>query len=426
MVRRSPVIHDAVTCVDSQKRIAYVPSASFFQALSSDKDGVEGKNPHLLIADELHVWRDRQYFDGLMYGDIIRDQPLFLMITTAGDDDTTIGFEEYDYAKDLLDTTNEFYSQSHFAFIAEASRDKEWDDPEAWKEANPSLACGALGSIEKHQSRCDEAKKSPAKIRKFRRYICNWWSDAVEDPWLDRDLWDLCGDPIEDHLGEPTWGGLDLSSSRDLTALSLAWWDGDTLDLWWRFWCPGDKVKRFEEQWRVPLRDWIKEGWVVATPGNVVDYAYIRREISGRMLDDQGGVMPELHPDRIVGRYDVKAIGYDPWNAPQLCEKELYERDNVPMIEYRQGLVTMSGACKEFERLVETGRIRHGRNPVATWMSRHCVVYKDAAKNIKPHKTKSRQKIDGIVTAVMATQLAVIREGGPKVDHYETHGPRFL
>lgn len=374
--------------VDSQKRIIHEASGSYYEAISSDADSTEGKNPHLLIADELHVWKDRQFFNALMYGDIARTQPMFLMITTAGDDPNGIGFEEYQFAKDLLDTGNDFYSESHFAFIAEAREDREWDDPEGWKEANPAMASGAIGSVEKLQSKCEEAKQSPRKQREFIRYICNRWVDSVEDPWLDSEAWDECGqEDIPDHAGDLCWGGLDLSRVRDLTALCVAFRDGEYVDLKWWFWLPKARLKELEDADRVPYRDWVKAGWITATDGTSIDYAAVRECLVG--------------DDGIRERYDLQDVGFDPYNASSLT-KELIESDGLQMEIFRQGMLSYNPPCKELERLVSERKLRHGRNPVATWMSRHCVVTRDKAGNIMPAKDKSVKKIDGIAAAAMA------------------------
>jgi phage terminase large subunit-like protein len=424
MVKLSPELSGVLTRVDSQKRIVYEETGGYFEAISSDADSAEGKNPHLLIADELHVWKDRQFFNSLMYGDIARSQPLFLMITTAGEDANGVGHEEYEFAKDLLNPNNDFYSESHFAFIAEASPEREWDDPEGWKEANPSLACGAIGSIEKLQSKCEEAKKTPRKKRDFIRYICNRWVSDVENPWLPEDGWQECGQEVPDHDGDPCGGGLDLSKSVDLTSLCLVFESDDFLDYKWWFWMPEDGIKEKEDRDRVPYRLWAEHGYIELTPGNVVDYDYIRRQISGVMPTADRG--PNDEPkvgqwkNSLVNRFKINGIGYDPYNATKLVT-ELNGQDGIPMTEFRQGYLSMNQPSKEFERRVVARTIRHGNNPVVNWMAGHCVVESDASGNIKPSKKKSRHKIDGIVGAVMAT--GVLASAEPEGDSiYETPG----
>lgn len=404
-----------VKCVDSQKRIVHQNSGSVFRVLSPDKDSAQGYNPNLLIADELHAWRDREFFESIMYGDISRENALFLMITTAGDDETSVGFEEYEFAKDLLDPENNFYSQNHFAFIAEAApgvKTSEIDDsdPAMWKQANPSLACGAIGSLEKLEGKYREVKQTPRKRRAWMRYILNRWVTTVEDPWLDPDHWAECCQPIKDHAGKPVWCGLDLARTQDLAALAMAWWDGDTLEMAWRMWTPEATVREHEQEWRVPLRDWINEGWITATPGNDIDYADIRRAISGVEIGPEGGVLSTRWAGAVAEEYDLRDLRCDPYNGKELYEAQLEKADGVTVTLHRQGYLSMNDPCKAFEKLVNSHRLRNGNNPVINWMAAHCVAPPDASDNIKLDKKKSRHKIDGLVAAVMACGGAVANE----------------
>ncbi len=405
-VKLSP-LSKVVKRIDSQKRIVHEASSSFFEAISSDADSAEGANPHLLLVDELHAWRDRQFFNALMYGDIARDQPLFLMITTAGDDKQSIGYEEYEFAKELLDPNTDFYSLSHFAFIAEASAEREWDDPAGWKEANPSIGKGyRLPTIKKLKAKCDEARQSPRKQREFLRYICNRWIDEVEAPWLDRDQWTECSKQEQpDHAGEPCWGGLDLSRTRDLTALCLVWRNGLYYDAAWRFWFPAANLKAFEDEWRVPLRDWAQQGWIITTPGRSVNYGAIRKEISGAVLDDKGNKLPEHYDGCLADRYDIRELGYDPYNSMELIT-HMHEHDGVNTVEVPQNYTHLNAPCKLLETLIANRQFRPEPNPVASWMVGHCVVASDVNGNIRPSKNKSRHKIDGISALVIALSRA--------------------
>jgi phage terminase large subunit-like protein len=401
MVEKSPELSGDLIVRRSQKRIIHRPSASFYEAISADADSAEGKNPHGLIVDELHAWRNRAFFQSLMYGDIAREQPMMWQITTAGDDDEGIGFEEYDFAKRLLDPDDPLFSVSHFACIHEADSELDWYDPKAWMQANPSIAEG-IGSIEKLQSKADEARGSPRKISSFERYICNRWVGAA-DNWLDLDAWKECEGPVENHAGQSGWFGMDLSQTRDLTAICGAFWrldDPDILDLLWWFWLPAEGIKEKEHIDRVPYRQWVTDGWLELTPGPTIDYSYIRRRISGWVGDD----LPS-DPDCIVQHYNVEELAFDPYNAHALTE-QLDQYDGLPLAKHRQGFLSMSSPSKEFERRVINGTIRTGGNPIAHWMARNAVINDDPAGNIKPEKRRGRARIDGIVAAIMAVGRA--------------------
>jgi phage terminase large subunit-like protein len=420
-VKLSPHLSRILHCVDSRKRIICEKTGSWYEAISSDADSSEGLNPHCLMVDELHAWRDRDFFNALMYGHIARQQPLFLQITTAGDNDDSVGYEEYQYAKELL--SGEIYSQSHFAFIAEAGETREWDDPAGWLEAQPSLRGEVdterprddldapakpvtIGSVETLQELCNEAKESPLKQREFRRYICNRWQVDAENAWLSMDHWDQCVQESVPHVGLQCVGGLDLSAKEDISALCLAFpCEPDVIDLEWMFWTPHESVARHEREWRVPLRQWIDDGWIVATPGESIEYPLIRKAISGTVFDAQGQRIPKPDDAAVVVRYDLRQLGFDPWNATELCEKNLFNEDGVPCIAFRQGYGSMNEPAKGFATAVINHKINHGNNPVARWMAKNVVVDIDPAGNIKPTKKKSRSKIDGIVAAIMAVGL---------------------
>lgn len=437
-VLQSPHLRSVCRIQDTKKTILHDATGSRIEAISSDADSTEGKNPHLLIVDEAHVIRDRQFIDSLMYGDIVRRQPLLLFITTAGDDEQTVGFEEYEAAKALLNPADPYYVQSIFAYIAEASDPNKWDDPASWLEANPSLRgevdllrprerddlpalpTRTIGSLEKLQDKLTEAKQTPRKKRKFIRYICNRWVTESEDTWLDQDAWDACGEKVPDHSGEPCWAGLDLSKSRDLTALCLAFWnENDGIDLIWQFWTPKEKLKEHEDAWRVPLRMWVADGLVHATDGATVQYPFLRRAISGAIFNSDGSRRPELDQNAIAVKYALQELAFDNWNATELCEAELFEEDGIPAIKHSQSIGAMNEPSKTFEAMIKERRIRHGNNPAATWQARHVVAPEDSNGNIKPHKKKSRWKIDGIVAAVMAVGRANqhVNQGS----FYDTH-----
>lgn len=429
MVRDSK-LHDAVRRVPSMRRIIHEPSGSFFQALAHDADSCEGKNPHLLIADEVHAWRDRAFFEALMYGDIARAQPMFLMITTAGDDELSVGFEEYSFARDLLDPESEFYSQSHFAFIAEAGRDPldgsvsdyEWDDPESWIQANPAIAEG-VGSVEKLQAKCNEAKSSPAKKRSYIRYICNRWIAESDDVWLNRTHWRECMDrSIEIPERQEIYLGLDLATIEDLVALGISWWiDHKTVGLKVRFWMPSDGIKEKAERWKVPLQDWIDGGWIETTEGRTVDYSILRSEISGVALDEKGAVIRPRLKDSLGEKYIVRELCYDRALAANLVVQQLSGIDGLPIADQGQGFLGMNTPAKNFKQRIDDGTLRHDGNPVMDWMVGHCVADTDAAANVKPNKKKSRQKIDGIVASIMAVGRATLTMP-PKKSNYEKRG----
>src|SRR5690606_23038963 len=197
--------------------------------------------------------------------------------------------------------------------------------------------------------------------------------------------------------------GLGLATTSDTTAAVLAFPAADGgYDLLARMWVPRDTVPDRTRRDRVPYDAWVRDGWLFATPGNVTDYSFIRADLN-----------------RLADRYEVVEVVLDPWNATHLAQQ--LADDGFTVVEFRQGYASMSPAAKEFERLVMAGRIRHGGHPVLRWMANNVAIVQDPAGNIKPDKARSREKIDGIVAAIMAIGRAMVR-GDDDRSVYEDRG----
>ena len=391
MVRRSP---DLRRFVEEYRDNLVVPAtASKFEALSSESNTLDGLNPHGIILDELHAHRDRHLRDVLITGTGARRQPLEWIITTAGVyDPASIGWEMHDYAANVLQGV--FEDETFFAYVAAADEEDDWQDPDTWRKANPNL--GVSVKLEYLEELADRAARSPSFLNTFLRYHLNVWTQQLER-WIPIEVWDRCGGPVDEGalIGRRCFGGLDLASTTDITALALAFPAEDgSYDLVMRFWVPEDRLHERSERDRVPYDAWARDGWLQVTPGNVVDYAFIREEIH-----------------RLADMYEIVELAYDPWNASKLAVELL--GDGLPMVEFRQGYASMSPAAKEFERLVTAGLIRHAGHPVLRWMANNVTIRQDPAGNIKPDKERSREKIDGIVAAIMAIGRASVHDEIP-------------
>jgi phage terminase large subunit-like protein len=223
------------------------------------------------------------------------------------------------------------------------------------------------------------------------------------------DRWDACaGQPVAlaAYRKRECWAGLDLASTRDLTALVLAFpEDDETLTLIPRFWIPRDIALAREKRDRVPYPQWIREGHITATEGDTMDYAAIRRDINALVTE---------HDIRI------KQIALDRLFQGDQLGQELSEQDGFDTIAFGQGFLSMAAPTKKFEELVMAGKVHHGGNPVLRWHASNASVETDSAGNIKPSRKKSLEKIDGIVAAIMATARAVVRSRTECV--YQTRG----
>ena len=401
MVEVSSQLSSRLSVVRSTKRIVMPRTRSFYKALSADVPAKEGINAHAILIDELHAQKTRQLWDTLRYAGAARRQPLHLSITTAGFDRHSICWEQHDYAEKVLDGTIE--DSSFLSFIAAAGAEDDWTNTEVWQKANPSF--GITISAEQFAEDCREAQESPAKENSFRRYRLNQWTEQ-EVRWLSMEKWDACSASLGDLQGRECYAGLDLSSTTDITALVLVFPSEDRYDVLPLFWVPEEGARQRERRDRVPYLQWIREGHIEATPGEVIDYDRIRTRIN-----------------ELGQQYQIREIAIDRWNATQLATQ--LEGDGFEMVAFGQGYASMNWPCKKLEELVLGGKIAHGGNPVLRWMAGNVSIEKDAADNWKPSKKKSIERIDGIVALIMGVDRASTAVPQQK-SYYQDHDMLFI
>jgi len=399
MVEQSPQLSRDLRLY--RNTIRYEGKDSFWRVLSSDARTKHGYNPHAILFDELHVQPNRELWDTLVQGVAARRQPVVFAITTAGwYDPESICWEQHDYALKVKDGIIE--DDTFLPVIYAADRDDDWTDPVVWRKANPSL--GITVKTEFLEKECAVAREVPAKQNTFRRLHLNQWTEQ-ETRWLDMGVWDENGDhgdmAIGQLAGQECYAGLDLSTTTDISALALYF--HKTRDVVMRFWVPGDNIQKRSHKDRVPYDAWRRDGLITATPGNVIDYDFIRAEINE------------------LGRtYNIRQVAIDRWNATQLATQ--LAGDGFDIVEFGQGFASMSAPTKELETVLLARRLRHGANPVLRWMASNVAVKEDPAGNLKPDKSKSSERIDGIVALIMALGLASKHEGNSFDDRYADEG----
>ena len=359
-----------------------------FKPVSREAGRLDGLNAHGIILDEVHAHPNPELWDVMVTATGAREQPLLVAITTAGTyAPESIGWQQHQHAISVLEGT--VRDDGYFAYIAAADADADWKSPETWATANPAI--GSTITEEHLAEQCARAESMPSFQNTFRRYHLNQWVEQAER-WLDVGAWDAC-DAVPAHLeGRECFGGLDLASTRDITALVLVFPDGDYFDVLCRFWVPGDNIARRSHDDRVPYDAWSRDGHIIATPGNVFDDMAVYGEVMA--LREQ---------------FRIREIGFDPWGATSLAPK--LQDAGVEMFPFRQGYASMSGPTKELEKLVVSRHLRHGGQPVLRWMAANAAVVRDPADNIKIDKSKSHERVDGIVALVMATGRAIANEG---------------
>jgi phage terminase large subunit-like protein len=393
MVRNDPMLSSRLKIIESQKRIVDHKTGSFYRAISAEAYSKHGFNASLVIYDELHAAPNRELWDVLTTSMGARSEPLVVAITTAGYDRHSICWEQHDYATKIIDgiVTDEAF----YPVIYSAPADADWTDEAVWRAANPAL--GDFRDIDEMRALAHKAKEIPALQNTFRRLYLNQWTEQSER-WLDMAAWDACQKPgaldwqqlRERMKGKPCFGALDLSSRTDLTALALIFEeDDDSMSVVPFFWVPEEGAAKRSRTDRVPYEQWIADGLITATPGNVVDQGFIREDIN-----------------RIAKDYKLKELAFDPWNATKLAVE--LDQDGIKIVEMRQGFRSLSEPTKHLGALVTGRTLRHGGHPVLRWMASNMVVRQDPNGNLSPDKSKVTERIDGIVATIMAIGAALM------------------
>jgi phage terminase large subunit-like protein len=383
MIKASPELRRFLRVM--RDNISCAQLGSKFEPLGADSRTLDGLNAHGIIEDETHAHTDRHVHDVLQTSTGARRQPLAFIITTAGIyDPESIGWELHERAVMVLDGVIE--DDTFFAFIAAADLEDEYTDPATWAKANPNL--GISIKPEYFEQECERAKTTPSYLNTFKRYHLNIWTQQRE-AWIPIEKWNACDrvvDP-EQLVGKVAYGGLDLSNKLDLSAFVLAFPDGDAIDfLYWIF-CPEATIQQRSKEDRVPYDAWARDGWILATPGDVIDYAFIHQTVRDAAT-----------------RYQIAELAFDPWNAQETATK--LGEEGLTMVEFRQGFASLSEPSKDYEAKVIARRIGHrtprGVHPVVRWMMANVAIRRDPADNLKPDKSQARGRIDGVIASIMA------------------------
>lgn len=404
MVKRSPLLMSKMTIRQSQKEMEYNPTGSKYKALSADVANKHGFNIHGVIFDELHTQPNRKLFDVMTKGSgDARMQPLYFLITTAGDNVNSICYEQHQKAKDILEGRK--HDATYYPVIFGADEDEEWTDPKVWKKANPSL--GITIGMDKVQTACEQAKQNPAEENSFRQLRLNQWvKQAVR--WMPMDKWDACGSPFNPEMleGRVCYGGLDLSSTTDLTAFCLVFPPEDEDSPYYvlpYFWMPEDTLDLRVKRDHVPYDLWEKQGYIQTTEGNVIHYGFIEKFI-----------------EELGTKYNIREIAFDRWGATQ-CVQNL-EGMGFTVVPMGQGFASMSPPTKELMTLTLQQNIAHGGHPVLRWNMDNICIRTDPAGNIKADKSKSTEKIDGAIAMIMALDRAIRCGYDTSESVYDTRG----
>ena len=404
MVRMCPALNKRCKILTSQKRILFTPTNSFYQVLSAEAYSKHGFNIHGVVFDELHTQPNRKLFDVMTKGSgDARMQPLYFLITTAGTDTNSICYETHLTAKDILDGRK--IDPTFYPVIYGAADTEDWTDPKVWLKANPSL--GETIGMDKVEAACESAKQNPGEENSFRQLRLNQWvKQAVR--WMPMDKWDACAYPVNEEMleGRVCYGGLDLSSTTDLTSFCLVFPpenEDEPYCVLPYFWIPEDTLELRVKRDHVPYDLWHRQGYLETTEGNVVHYGFIEKFI-----------------EQLGERFNIREIAFDRWGAVQMVQN--LEGMGFTVVPMGQGFASMSPPTKELMKLTLEKKLAHGGHPVLRWNMDNIFIRTDPAGNIKADKAKSIEKIDGAIAMIMALDRAIRCGNDAGESVYDTRG----
>lgn len=399
LAEKSPALKKFVRAL--AKKVLHPLSGSSIEVVSSVADAQHGANIHCGVVDELHVHKSPDLLEAIETGTGSRTQPLIVIITTA---DAGRRETAYDRKRRLIEqlASGVLVDETTYGVIwcADAA-----DDPfaeQTQRKANPGYGVSPTRAYLRRQAVA--ARNSPADLAAYLRLHLGVRTKQ-DTKFLTLEAWDrnAGAGPLDvDALADrEAYGGLDLAATSDLCALCWVFPAGSTdsgpggYDVLWRMWTPEANVENLDKRTAGAASRWVKAGLIVATPGNVADYDFIKAAI----VDD-------------VDTFDVRSLGFDPWNATQLTND--LGAEGVPLVKVRQGLQTLSPPLKEIQRLLLSGTaarplLRHGANPAVRWQVDNLAVARDPAGNVKPDKARSAEKIDAVSALTTAMSEAMAR-----------------
>lgn len=389
-----------------------------YEPLGADEQTMDGYNVHGAIIDELHAHKTRGVYDLMDTGTSARRQPILWAITTAGTDQTeaSVCWEQHVYTEQIL--RGIVQDDSHFGMIFCLDKADDWTEEKNWYKANPNL--GVSKKLDYMREQAIKAKVLPSKQNTFKRLDLNEWTQQATR-WIDMGLWDANAGPVIDEaalVGRPCYGGIDLSSVSDITAWLLVFPDPivmDRLTVLVRLWCPESRLQKVEVEdvgesksrrrnlYAEQYQAWEREGYIMATPGNAIDYEQIEAQIAE---DAKTFNIQEVAIDRLFQGYQMAM--------------RLQEHHGLTVAACGMGYMSMAGPCAEFERRLLEKKIHHGGHPVLRWMANNVAVREDPAGNKKPDKSTSQGKIDGIVALLLGLDRVMRQQNTASV--YEERG----
>ena len=408
MVEMSPALLKRSKIMGATKRIVNYGNAGYYQVLSAEVGGKHGFSVSGLVFDEIHTQPNRQLYDVLTKGSSdARQNPLHFIITTAGTDRHSIAYELHTKAIDILEGRR--VDPTFYPVVYGLKDDEDWEDEANWYKVNPSL--GYTVDIERLRDAYREAKQNPADEITFRWLRMNQWVSSTT-AWIPDQIYQRGNEEIDlkSLEGRECYGGLDLSSTGDITAFVLMFPPRDDEEKYILlpfFWVPEETIPQRVKANSVPYDVWERQGYLMSTEGNVIHYDFIEKFI-----------------EELGEKYHILEIAFDRWGATQMVQD--LEGMGFTVVPFGQGYSSMSPPTKEFYKILMEGNMVHGGHPVLRWMAGNVVIDTDPAGNIKVTKARSKEKIDGIVAAIMALDRCIRNQVQKQGSIYDERGILFI
>jgi phage terminase large subunit-like protein len=393
MVKMSPKLNKLLTCY--QGSIMY--GFDSYQTVSKEANTGHGLNPYIVIFDELHTQKDRDLYDVLLSGMGARSQPVLICITTAGSDRSSICYDRHEYA--IKVNSKQIKDDAFLGVIYSASESDDIYSIKTWRKANPNYGVSVKPEFLKREAL--QAKQSVAYENTFKRLYLNIWTSSI-DGYISDIFWQKNSSLEIDLEGEECWAGMDFSSTSDMTSLSLFFPKHKAIRNW--YWLPMEKGRDSADKNNIYYFDWLRQGLVRETEGNVID----KDVISNDVLE-------------IFKKYRPEKVAYDPYNAVDVVSN-LYMAD-IECQPYRQHPKDLNAPTKELFGLAMKKELNHGGDPILRWMVGNAEVFKDTNDNWKIMKNKKHpeKKVDGLVAAILA-----IGQWLSDVNPHENKGGSYL
>ena len=385
MIKKSPSLSKRIRTLIGG--IYYDATDSSFRALASDSNSLDGLNAHLVIADEVHAWKDKNLLDVMYDSMSARQQPLLLETSTMGTIRQNVFDIEYDYASQVIEGTIE--DETLLPIIYELDQEKEWTDEECWFKANPAL--GKIKSLKNMREKVERAKANPIELVNLLCKDFNIRQNSV-NAWLSFD--DLNNEEIYQEWKDCYCiGGVDLSSTTDLTCATLLGVKKGKIYVKQMYWIPTNSLEKKVIDDKIPYDKWLKNGWLRLSGDSKIDY----HDITKWFLEE-------------VENNDLRPlwVGYDSWSATFWKDEMLSL--GFDMVEVRQGFKTESAPLKQMKADLMDKKINYNNNPITKWNLSNVAIKKDDNENIMITKEKSRQRIDGVASLMDAYVIYVNKQ----------------